>query len=207
MTTGDATRFTRILLTGPPGIGKTTICKQLIPLLAKQYSTDGFYTEEVRDSSKKRIGFDVVSIKNSEIRSPLARVANVLKPQEFQKHCVGNYHVFVENFEITALANLDSKMDLLFIDEIGKMELFSDKFFSTVNKLFFQGDMEKNIIIATIPQMHKVPSKYVEFFKKFYQDSRCKIIDVNRENRNILPKEIYDTICRISQKKMKIYSQ
>ena len=46
-------------------------------LQTRNYTIDGFYTEEVRDSTKKRIGFDVVSIKNSESRAPLARIALV----------------------------------------------------------------------------------------------------------------------------------
>lgn len=57
------------------GIGKTTICKNLVPLLEKKYTIDGFYTEELRNSNKMRIGFDIISIKNSEIRTPLARIA------------------------------------------------------------------------------------------------------------------------------------
>lgn len=81
------------------------------------------------------------------------------------------------------------------------MELFSDKFFTIVNNLFFKGDnSRKNIIIATIPQMHKVPPRHVSFFQQFYKDNFCKIIDVNRENRNSLPEEIYAIISNISPK-------
>lgn len=80
------------------------------------------------------------------------------------------------------------------------MELFSDKFFATVNNLFFGKGNKKNIIIATIPQMHKVPQRYVSFFQQFYNDNNCKIIEVNRENRDTLPQELYATISRISPK-------
>ncbi|XP_033228178.1 cancer-related nucleoside-triphosphatase homolog [Belonocnema kinseyi] len=200
MATGDASRYTKVLFTGPPGIGKTTICKKLVSLLEKQnYTIDGFYTEEVRDSKKSRIGFDVVSIKNSENRAPLARVADVLTQQQFQKHRVGNYHVFTENFERIALPTLNSKTDIVFIDEIGKMELFSEKFATTIKNLFF-GKRNKKCIVATIPPIHKVPQKYLSFFRHFHEDDSCKFIEVTRQNRENLPQEMSTTVSSILRK-------
>lgn len=60
------------------GIGKTTICKKVAAkLIERNCSVDGFYTEEVRNSAKKRIGFDIVPITNSADRKPLARIGFV----------------------------------------------------------------------------------------------------------------------------------
>lgn len=60
------------------GIGKTTICKRLTDTLRKRGTRfDGFYTEELRDDSGARIGFDVVRITDPERRLPLARLKYV----------------------------------------------------------------------------------------------------------------------------------
>ena len=152
---------------------------------------------------------------------------DVLTQQQFQKHRVGNYYVFAENFERIALPTLNSKIvrihrlimingnnhflfsdckvifffqDVLFIDEIGKMELFSEKFVKTVKDTFFGKGNKGNCIIATIPQIHKVPQRYISFFEQFYEDSSCKVIDVNRQNRDNLPQEISITVSRMLPK-------
>ena len=50
----------RILLTGPPGCGKTTVVGKVADILRNGAS--GFYTEEIRDAKKQRIGFRVVTL-------------------------------------------------------------------------------------------------------------------------------------------------
>ena len=47
----------KILLTGPPGVGKTTLIKYLCEQLG---NCSGFYTEEIREGGK-RIGFNIVT--------------------------------------------------------------------------------------------------------------------------------------------------
>lgn len=65
-----------ILITGEPGCGKTTLVRKLCEKLSSDGFNmfQGFYTEELRDSSHNRIGFDVIDIKNTEKRAALARV-------------------------------------------------------------------------------------------------------------------------------------
>ncbi|UMZ74197.1 nucleoside-triphosphatase [Natranaerofaba carboxydovora] len=49
-----------ILLTGRPGIGKTTVIMKSIELI--KTPVVGFFTEELRDSNNnKRVGFRIVS--------------------------------------------------------------------------------------------------------------------------------------------------
>ena len=104
-----------ILITGQPGIGKTTLIKKLAQKLPKPLS--GFYTEEVRDSNGRRIGFDVVSIERANDRKPLAR-DNCL--QRGPK--VGKYTVLLSEFESIAIPCLDKNTSCkhIIIDEIGK---------------------------------------------------------------------------------------
>ncbi|KOC62046.1 Cancer-related nucleoside-triphosphatase like protein [Habropoda laboriosa] len=194
MDTGATLRISRVLLTGPPGIGKTTLCKKLASMMKEQnYKFDGFYTEEVRDQSGSRIGFDVVLAKNPEEKSILARTENVINQSQCSKYKVGSYHVFLSDFEAAALPVFGSNTDVLIIDEIGKMELFSQKFHNEIEKLFFKSS-SKPFIIATIPQMHKIPQRYLSLFQKLQADKRCKVITVNRQNRDTLSEEIFQII-------------
>lgn len=80
------------------------------------------------------------------------------------------------------------------IDEIGKMELYSKKFYDEVFNIFFGSPSKKTYIIATIPQMHKVPQRFLTLFQKLHEDTRSRIINVNRQNRNNLPDEIVSII-------------
>jgi len=79
----------RILLTGPPGCGKTTVVGKVADILRNGAS--GFYTEEIRDAKKQRIGFRVVTLDGK--RGELADKFSVHGP------CVGSYRVNVESFE------------------------------------------------------------------------------------------------------------
>ena len=105
----------KVLLTGPPGIGKTTLVKHLAESLSKSGRTVcGFYTNEVRESGS-RIGFDVVSIPSQESR-PLARESSHVKGPK-----VGKYSVLLSDFEAIALPCLNNIQPghVVFIDEIG----------------------------------------------------------------------------------------
>jgi nucleoside-triphosphatase len=50
-----------ILITGLPGVGKTTLVRGLATRLAS-YEPAGFYTEEIRDATGKREGFRIVTL-------------------------------------------------------------------------------------------------------------------------------------------------
>ena len=110
-----------VLLTGPPGVGKTTLVKKVVEtLLTKKQDSrkiDGFFTEEVRDENQTRKGFDVVSINNLSNRKPLA-LANA--PPALRGPKVGKYTVMIEDFESVALKSMSQDVDILIIDEIGK---------------------------------------------------------------------------------------
>jgi nucleoside-triphosphatase THEP1 len=123
----------KILITGPPRCGKSTLISKLIEHFSKQnLIIYGFLTPEVREHGN-RIGFDIVDIYSGE-KSQLARVGNFKT-----KYMVGKYNVFIEQFEkyLEDALNLEGiPVDLIAIDEIGKMELFSKKFQHFIKKTF-----------------------------------------------------------------------
>ncbi len=142
----------KILVTGPPRSGKSTLVVKLIEYFSdRKYTIHGFLTPEVRRDGN-RIGFDIEDI-NTRKRGKLARIGNYNT-----KYKLGRYCIFIEEFE-----NLISKLEdmvfhkgeLLVIDEIGKMELFSRKFQNLIND-FFHSDTK---IIATIGQKIEHPLK------------------------------------------------
>lgn len=142
----------KILITGPPRCGKSTLISKLIEhFTQKNRVIHGFFTPEVRKNSK-RIGFDVEDIFSGE-KVQLARINDFER-----KYRVGKYSVFINDFEnyLERLFKLEDKSaDLLIIDEIGKMELFSQKFQDLLKSLF-----NSNItIIATLGLKLKHPFK------------------------------------------------
>ena len=107
-----------ILITGPPTCGKTTLIRKAVTELG--VAAAGFYTEEIR-SAGRREGFALVTLDGR--RATLASVL-IRGP-----HRVSKYGVNLEALEtvgLPALENADAK--LLVIDEIGKMELLSQRF-------------------------------------------------------------------------------
>ena len=54
----------KVLLTGRPGCGKTTLIKRVVNNLPRR--AGGFYTEEIRDGGM-RAGFKIVTLDGEEI--------------------------------------------------------------------------------------------------------------------------------------------
>lgn len=127
-----------ILITGHPAIGKTTLMKRLSEKLPHSHMA-GFYTEEIREKGIRK-GFALMSLHGE--KSILSHV-DIKSPYH-----VGKYGVDVKNFDdfLEAISFLKPETDLIIIDEIGKMECFSDKFKRMVMQLF---DSMKPVI-ATI---------------------------------------------------------
>ena len=111
---------TALLVSGPPGSGKTTLIRTVLGDLSAQ--AGGFLTEEIREGGE-RIAFRVMTLDGRS--GILAAVRARGGPQ------VGRYHVDVPTFEaigIVALEAATAAADLVVVDEIGKMELCSPRF-------------------------------------------------------------------------------
>jgi nucleoside-triphosphatase len=124
-----------LLLTGSPGIGKTTTLTNAIELLkAKGVSVGGIVSREVREGSA-RVGFEIVDLTSGK-HGWLAHVNQQGGPQ------VGKYHVNLEDLEgigAKSIIEATEKCSVVAIDEIGPMELYSSKFKQAVKQAFDSG--------------------------------------------------------------------
>ena len=119
------------LLTGRPGTGKTSLIKQAVAEMGGK--AGGFYTEEIR-SQGVREGFRLVTLDGQD--AILAHV-NIHSPYR-----VSRYGVDIDNLDrvgVSALHQAARQCDLVVIDEIGKMELFSASFREAVLQIIDSG--------------------------------------------------------------------
>ena len=117
-------RYDKTLITGKPGVGKTTLVQRIIGRM-RSVRMAGFYTVEIR-SKGSRVGFELRGL-NGKCRT----LAHVDIPS---RHRVGKYGVHTGGFEefLETLDPMNPGVELIVIDEIGKMELFSNRFRSLV---------------------------------------------------------------------------
>jgi len=128
-----------ILITGKPGCGKSTLLQKLRNEF-KGRKISGIITPEIRKGNQ-RYGFKIIDLSSGK--------EEIMASVDIQsKIRVSKYYVdvpavnrimnkFFEEFE---------KADMFMVDEIGKMELYSEKFKQTIKKIL---DSEKPVI-ATI---------------------------------------------------------
>ncbi|MFX1340035.1 MAG: nucleoside-triphosphatase [Promethearchaeota archaeon] len=171
----------KILITGPPRCGKSTLISRLIEHLRKNFKIYGFITPEIRKQNKRE-GFNVEDL-NSKKRFPLAKVGDF--KTNFK---LGRYSVFIKDFENYINNFLEPIYEvpgsIFCIDEIGKMELFSKKFQEFIKKLF----QSNNLVIATVGEKIKHPIKdYI------LNVSNSILINLNLSNQD----EIFNKIVSI----------
>ncbi len=161
-----------ILITGIPGIGKTTGVIRLAEEL-KDLSPAGFYTAEIREGGVRR-GFEMVGLNGR--RELLAHV-----DIESAYH-VGRYGIDLRSFEffLDSLMSAGPANKIIIIDEIGKMECLSQKFRAFVRDSL---DSEKPVI-ATIAL------KDVGFITEVKSRIDVKLVEMTVRNRDALPAEI-----------------
>ena len=119
------------LLTGRPGTGKTSLIKQAVSEFKGK--AGGFYTEEIR-SQGTRLGFKLVTLDGQE-----AILAHV---DIHSRYRVSKYGVDIDSLDrvgVSALQQAAERCDLVVIDEIGKMELFSANFGEAVFQIISGG--------------------------------------------------------------------
>jgi nucleoside-triphosphatase len=166
----------KILLTGRPGVGKTTVIMKVVEEFRGR--AGGFCTEEIRKGNTRE-GF---RIRTLDGRNGI--LAHVSHSGPFR---VGRYGVDVDSFEGIVLPSLESAFkrdELVIIDEIGKMELFSRRFRSLILRILAS---EKKILAV----IHQRTDPFTE---RIRQCPNVEIWTVTKTNRNSLPSLILEKL-------------
>lgn len=169
----------KIGITGMPSVGKTQTLVKIIEFLEKSgYTVEGMITEPIIEK-KKRVGFFVVDWQTKE-KEVFAHIDIDSKDK------VGKYGVDInalENIGVPAIekAIVDEGINIIIIDEIGKMEMLSERFCEIVIEAM---DSDKPIMV-TLHKKSRSP---------LLQDVRrrddIRILEVTPVNRNLLPYKI-----------------
>ncbi len=165
-----------LLLTGRPGVGKTTIIRSVAIRLGAK--AGGFYTEEIREAGR-RTGFRLVTLDG---QTGILAGLNVSS-----SHRVGRYGLCLSDLERVGVDSLwrairQPEVSVVVIDEVGKMEILSPAFREAV----LAGLKGPKPLVGTITMAR---SSWVDRIK-----SRPEVTlqEVTLANRSALPARILD---------------
>lgn len=156
-----------IFLTGAPSSGKTTVIKKIIAALP--VTANGFYTEEERKEGQ-RVGFMMHTLDG---RTGYLAHESIESPFHIRRYGVSIPNI--ESIAVPAIAPIGNPVIIL--DEIGKMECFSEKFINAAQVALDS----PSIVIGTITLGGN------DFILEVKNRNDITIIEVTAENRNELP--------------------
>ena len=159
-----------ILLTGAPGVGKTTLLRAILQGLNRPCG--GFYTREVRDAQGRRAAFELVTLDGR---------SGLLAKQDLpdSPYRVGRYGVSLAALETLAVPEVLTAArtgQLVVIDEIGSMEFFSALFCEAVQEALDTAPA----VLGTIVQRSTPHGDLIK------ARTDVQLIEVTRQNRDYL---------------------
>ena len=160
------------LLTGRPGVGKTTCLRRAVERLGRP--AGGFFTEEVRRRGT-RAGFALVTLDGE--RAMLAETGRREGPR------VGKYAVDLEALDrigVPAIRRAIAAGAVVVVDEIGRMELASEAFRAAVAEALASEAPILGTILAG-------PHPWADRIKR---DPRVTVLEVTLATRDALPAEL-----------------
>ncbi len=160
---------TNILITGKPGIGKTTAIKIMVDKLDRK-RVAGFWSKEIREKGN-RVGFAIETLSGK--MGILAHVNITEGPK------VSKYGVKIEDIDsiiVPELVQARESGSIIIIDEIATMELFSRQFLKEVRSC-----LDTKRVLGTI-QERRHP-----FLDEVRSREDVELFTLTLDNRNRLP--------------------
>ena len=170
-----------LLLTAQPRTGKSTAIKKIVNMLGKD-NCGGFYTEEIREDGE-RVGFRICTLSG---QTALLSHVNIESNYRISK-----YGVDLESFEKLCISEIvnamnDEKTKYIIIDEIGPMQLFSEKYKELLLKLL---ECKKTVIGTIFMDSYD----WLDDFKK---KDNVNLIEITFENRDMLPLQLVQNLTK-----------
>ena len=161
-----------LLITGPPGIGKTTVLERVIACLPPAAAT-GFVTRELRARGVRQ-GFVIETLDGRS--ALLASVRFDAGPR------VGRYRVHLAALDTVAVPALAARpgVRLVVVDEIGKMESLSPRFAAAV----------RAALDSPVPVLGTIGRSGGALIAEVRRRPDVTLVDVTLENRDALPAKI-----------------
>ncbi|MCQ5375494.1 MAG: NTPase [Methanomassiliicoccales archaeon] len=167
----------KIGITGLPGAGKTHALLKVIEMLeADEMKVGGMITEPIIEDNK-RLGFYVIDWQTK-------RKAILASTEIRSKFMVGKFGVDLSALEevgVEAILKACETADVVVIDEVGKMEVESEKFVGAVKAAL---EIEKPLLLT----LHKKSRN--PLLQDIRRRDDVRILEVTPINRNLLPYKI-----------------
>ena len=160
----------KILLTGEPHSGKSTLINKVLKHFNEKL---GFVTNEILQDGQ-RIGFELEASNGQK-----ATIAHVDYESDIHVSRYGVKPFILDEF-IRVLPPVDQQ-SLLYIDEVGQMQLYSDGLRALVEEYI----NAPNDFIGTLSKVYDH-----ELIQKLIKDPNIEVIEVTTENRDTLEDEI-----------------
>jgi nucleoside-triphosphatase len=157
-----------VLLTGHPGSGKTTAIQKVVAKLS--WEAGGFYTQEIRESGR-RLGFKIITLDGKE-----AVLAHVDVPGQPR---VSKYGVDINALDRIGVESIGEAVEgksLVVVDEIGPMEMLSDRFRQAVLEA----------LESDVPLLGSVVQRSTPFTDTIKARPDVQVVELRRDNRNII---------------------
>jgi nucleoside-triphosphatase len=171
----------RLFLTGEPGSGKTTAMRKTVELLIlRGVRVGGMLSGEIREGGI-RVGFNLEDLVTHE-KGTLAGVGLQDGPR------VGKYRVNlydIDRIGVRAIDKAVKDLEVVVVDELGPMELFSTTFVQAVERAL----ASPRHFLGTI---HKRASHSLT--SSIRSNSKYIIFEITPENRDRMSKEIAQRI-------------
>lgn len=168
-----------IFIIGKPGCGKTSLIMEILKEL--NLDVGGFYTSEIRKRGE-RLGFKITSLDG---RKGILAHVDIKSPYKVSKYKVNLKDL--EEIGVNSILKAQDKNKLIIIDEIGKMELCSEKFKRAVEITLDS----KSKVLGTIKL---TPDS---FTNKIKQRKDTEILHLTKENREKVKEEIINFLKKI----------